>query len=155
MQEFIEKLIGRLEERKQLHNRMIAYEQKSGTVTEEFQQRKAVEVLDNAIEIVNQLAEEYQEINIITDFLQYVRDNANNYDADNGWDLSDLIDLSIKFCDAEEYNNDFCEWGYDEFEEEWQTGCGVLFELHDSNREIMHYCPYCGKKIKVVEPKGE
>ena len=60
MKEFIEKLIGRLEERKQLHNRMIAYEQKSGTVAEEFQQRKAVEVLDDAIEIVNQLAEEYK-----------------------------------------------------------------------------------------------
>ena len=54
---------------------------------------------------IKELAEEYKDINIITDFLQYVRDNADNYDADNGWDLSDLIDLSIKFCDAEEYNN--------------------------------------------------
>lgn len=61
MKEFIEKLIGRLEERKQLHNRVIAYEQKSGTVTEEFQQRKAVEVLDDVIKIVNQLAEEYNQ----------------------------------------------------------------------------------------------
>lgn len=40
---------------------MIAYEKKSGTVAEEFQQRKAVEVLDDVIKIVNQLAEEYNQ----------------------------------------------------------------------------------------------
>lgn len=58
---------------------------------------------------------------------------------------------------AEEYNNDFCEWEYDEFETKWQTDCGVLFALHDSDREITQYCPYCGKKIKVApyQPKGE
>lgn len=47
----VEKVVAELEERKQLHNDMIAYEQKNGTVTEEYQARKAVEVLDKAIEI--------------------------------------------------------------------------------------------------------
>ena len=58
---------------------------------------------------------------------------------------------------AEEYNNDFCEWTYDEFEEKWQTDCEVLFALNDSDREITHYCPYCGKKIKIApyQPEGE
>lgn len=41
-----------LEEEKNLHKRMIKYEQKNGTVTEEFQARRAVEVLERAIEIV-------------------------------------------------------------------------------------------------------
>ena len=57
MQEIFEKIIEKLEERKQLHNRMVDYENKNGTVYEEFQQRKAVEVLNYAIEIVKQEAE--------------------------------------------------------------------------------------------------
>ena len=57
MQEVFEKIIEKLEERKQLHNRMVDYENKNGTVYEEFQQRKAVEVLNYAIEIVKQEAE--------------------------------------------------------------------------------------------------
>ena len=52
---------------------------------------------------------------------------------------------------AEEYNNDFCEWEYDDFEDAWQTSCGTSFSLCDSDKEITHYCPCCGKKIKVVE----
>ena len=57
MQEVFEKIIEKLEERKQLHNRMVDYENKNGTVYEEFQQRKAVEILNCAIEIVKQEAE--------------------------------------------------------------------------------------------------
>lgn len=41
-----------LEKRIQTHERCIEYEKKNGTITEEFQQRKAVEVLKEAIEIV-------------------------------------------------------------------------------------------------------
>ena len=47
------------------------------------------------------LAEKYKNTNIITDFLQYARDNADNYDTNEGWSLADLIDLSIKY--SEEY----------------------------------------------------
>ena len=59
MQRAFDLIVERLEERKQLHERMIAYESKNGTVTEEFQARKAVEVVEKAIEIVNQVASEY------------------------------------------------------------------------------------------------
>lgn len=59
MQEVFEKIIEKLEERKQFHERMIAYESKNGTVTEEFQARKAVEVVENAIEIVKWKAEQF------------------------------------------------------------------------------------------------
>lgn len=48
----VDKVIKELEERKQLHNEMISYEHKHGTITEEYQARKAVEVLEKAIEIV-------------------------------------------------------------------------------------------------------
>ena len=89
MKEFIEKLIGRLEEYP--HGK---YEDEYG--------KGFSNGINVAIEEVNELAEEYKNANIITDFLQYARDNADNYDTNEGWSLADLIDLSIKF--TEEYS---------------------------------------------------
>lgn len=48
----VDAVVKQLEKRKQTHERCIDYEKKNGTVTEEFQQRKAVEVLKDAIEVV-------------------------------------------------------------------------------------------------------
>lgn len=48
----VDKVVEKLEKRIQTHERCIEYEKKNGTITEEFQQRKAVEVLKEAIEIV-------------------------------------------------------------------------------------------------------
>lgn len=48
----VDKVVEQLEKRMQTHERCIEYEKKNGTITEEFQQRKAVEVLKDAIEIV-------------------------------------------------------------------------------------------------------
>lgn len=48
----VDSVVEQLEEEKNLHKKMITYEQKNGTVTEEFQARRAVEVLERAIEIV-------------------------------------------------------------------------------------------------------
>ena len=89
MKEFIEKLIGRLEE------------QKDKYFDECFFQK--IMATEDTIEIINELAEEYKNTSIITDFLQYARDNADNYDTNEGWPLADLIDLSIKY--SEEYIN--------------------------------------------------
>lgn len=48
----VDKVVEQLEKRIQTHEHCIEYEKKNGTITEEFQQRKAVEVLKKAIEIV-------------------------------------------------------------------------------------------------------
>ena len=48
----VDKVVEQLEKRIQTHERCIEYEKKNGTITDEFQQRKAVEVLKEAIEIV-------------------------------------------------------------------------------------------------------
>lgn len=48
----VDKVVEQLEKRIQTHECCIEYEKKNGTITEEFQQRKAVEVLKEAIEIV-------------------------------------------------------------------------------------------------------
>ena len=47
-----DKVVEQLEKEIQTHERCIKYEKKNGTITEEFQQRKAVEVLKDVIEIV-------------------------------------------------------------------------------------------------------
>ena len=49
----VDKAVEQLEKKIQTHTRCIEYEKKNGMITEEFQQRKAVEVLKDAIEIVN------------------------------------------------------------------------------------------------------
>lgn len=48
----VDAVVEQLEKKIQTHERCIEYEKKNGTITEEFQQRKAVEVLKDAIEIV-------------------------------------------------------------------------------------------------------
>ena len=48
----VDKVVEQLEKKIQTHARCIEYEKKNGTITEEFQQRKAVEVLKKAVEIV-------------------------------------------------------------------------------------------------------
>lgn len=47
-----DRVVEQLEKKIQTHKNCIEYEKKNGTVTEEFQQRKAVEVLEGAIVIV-------------------------------------------------------------------------------------------------------
>ena len=52
---------------------------------------------------------------------------------------------------AEEYNNDFCEWKEDEkfnwFFKSPHEGVRIVKE----ESGLFNFCPYCGKKIKVVE----
>lgn len=58
------------------------------------------------------------------------------------WHTSEVNQL------AEEYNNDFCEWRRIRINTYIAPTCvdGKYFEYED-----MKICPYCGKKIKVVE----
>lgn len=48
----IDKVVEELGERKTLHERLVEYETKNGTVTEKYQHIKAIDVLNDAIEIV-------------------------------------------------------------------------------------------------------
>ena len=50
---------------------------------------------------------------------------------------------------AEEHNNDFCEWEIGEYGDLWKPSCGDTYELRGVRR--FKFCPYCGKKTKVVE----
>lgn len=50
---------------------------------------------------------------------------------------------------AEEYSNDFCEWHKVKNGNAYQ--CNTHAEIHDSRVLDWYVCPYCEKKIKVVE----
>ena len=122
MKEFIEKLIGRLEEQQaEAENEM--HRLRSGdyvlpcsydiTDIKEI----ASESFKESIEIVNELAEEY--INTSTDT-----------------------------------SSDYCEWKLiDEEGNVYDTSCRNPHILIDGSPIDNNYefCPYCGKKIKVVE----
>ena len=104
MNEFIEKLIGRLEEEKKQYHKQYVDDCIGYTTYHRYEHE-----LDKIIEIVNQL--------------------------------------------AEEYDNDVCEWKQHEREiDVYFTECGQAHIFVNGNPEENNYeyCPYCGKKIKIV-----
>ena len=132
MKEFIEKLICRLEEK--VVNR---------TFDESIKTKNLA--YKEAIEIVNQLAGEY-----MTCYKSCTECEA--YDKEKHYcpKWCDVIKNTAKEL-AEEYNNDFCEWKkvvIDSTELIREPHRMYLFKESDDKWE---YCPYCGKKIKVVE----
>ena len=46
--------------------------------------------------------------------------------------------------------DDVCEWKYDKHFEFAKSKCGSI-DTHRIEFKKLKYCPYCGKKIKVVE----
>ena len=53
----------------------------------------------------------------------------------------------------EENKDDVCEWKYNDTEYYWESSCDHLhIFMSDGPKENEYeFCPYCGKKIKVVE----
>ena len=53
----------------------------------------------------------------------------------------------------EEKSDDVCEWEYNDTEYCWESSCDHLhIFMSDGPKENEYdFCPYCGKKIKVVE----
>ena len=77
------------------------------------------------------------------------------FEGEKGFKVT--IDKFIKFVNelAEEYNNDFCEWKFTKSVVNggyfYSSGCNHkrFSDLHN-----FEFCPYCGKKIKVVTIDG-
>lgn len=108
MKEFIEKLIAKMEEIPTKNKCSECPHKQKCDEIEAMDKDEQVDlcgatIKSLAIDAVKEIAEEYKNTNIITEFLQYARDNADNYDTNEGWSLADLIDLSIKY--SEEYIN--------------------------------------------------
>ena len=126
MQELIEKIVERLEERTEFLKDCTKYGNKDAKQQEKSYSTmmlyEVADLVDDLIEIVNQVSEQY------------------------------LLKNSEESRDSQEIE-EVCEWEYNRFEDGWQTDCDVIFHLDvsESDLEIVKFCPYCGKKIKVVE----
>lgn len=66
--------------------------------------------------------------------------------------LVESMDSIINEAEAK-WEAEVCEWKYNESEDFWESSCDHLhIFMADGPVENMHeFCPYCGKKIKVVE----
>ena len=153
MKQFIDKLIERFEEE---HERCI---NRYGVVGGNL---PATEV-KQCMEIVNQLAEEYSKDqnwqttrNYLDEkYFSKIRELSAKYNHpcenvpinfDWVFGLIDKMEMQL----AEEYKNDFCEWK--------KISVGGITTVKEPHRMKLlncdheqQYCPYCGKKIKVVE----
>ena len=152
MKEFVEKLIGRLKEL--THDNPM--------ITRNYILRK------DAIEIVNQLAEGYKHCDLcyLGSPCEYQNPEIScekciEYDTEEHCcpKFCKVITDTIQEMKEEHHNNDFCEW----FKYDYRT---IAPKSHDAenpywripeNLDKLKFCPYCGKKIKVVpyQPKGE
>ena len=86
--------------------------------------------------------------------LEEQKSDLTNWAEDKAFEIGIQTAISIVNQLAEEYNNDVCEWKQHEREiDVYFTECGQAHIFVDGNPEENNYeyCPYCGKKIEVVE----
>lgn len=95
-----------------------------------------VKGVNASIKIVSQLTERY-------------KDKDCSKCSRRSWYQKGYADAEKKY--IEEHNNEFCEW------KQYSVIAGI--EFYENCKRILpyhlydekKYCPYCGKKIKVVE----
>ena len=85
----------------------------------------------------------YCDVCAYTDKCSGVTDQSNNLK----WDKA------IEIVNQGGVSDDFCEWKYNDSEYYFESSCDHLhIFMSDGPKENEYdFCPYCGKKIKVVE----
>ena len=75
-----------------------------------------------------------------------------NCDMDFGYLQAYTVAIEIVNQVAGEYKQEVCEWKPNEYEDVYTTKCGLMHSFIDGNVQENGYvfCPYCGKKIKVI-----
>lgn len=77
--------------------------------------------------------------------LEELRDRYD--DGIKNFAIRGIIEKAIEIVKQGGASDDVCEWHCDEYGR-WHTECHILA---DNDPLEYTYCPYCGKKIKVVE----
>ena len=76
------------------------------------------------------------------------KQQAESYNTMMMYEVADLVDDLIEIVKNGGVDDDVCEWrlikGYKFLH---KTSCGDVFDMQNGFK----YCPFCGKKIKVVE----
>ena len=108
-------------------------------------------------EVVKELEER---VDFLKDCTKYGNKNAKqqaeSYNTMMMYEVADLVDDLIEIVKQGSVDDDVCEWKVfdnsltDEPQWVYETTCGkYVGEEHTSKAFV--YCPYCSKKIKVVE----
>lgn len=72
---------------------------------------------------------------------------------ENAWNKIDILNKVIEIVNQGVVSDDVCEWKYNDTEYYWESSCDHLhiFMSDGPKQNEYSFCPYCGKKIKVVE----
>lgn len=147
MQEIFEKIKERLERERDIHKS--AYDVAIQT-HERAGYASYARACDEAIEIVNQVAEEYKHGHF---GCNWNGQHERCKDCGLRGECSHCNTEWFGGKDINVHSNEFCEWirDNDEFDV-YDTKCRnrhVFFEGSPEDNEYV-YCPYCGKEIKVI-----
>ena len=99
-------------------------------------------VSENIIEIINNQPNAYSVGKVIEE-LEMEMKASSGYSAERVSAFSRAIEIVKQVC----VSDDVCEWHCDEYGR-YHTKCHTLA---DNDPLEYTYCPYCGKKIKVVD----
>ena len=71
----------------------------------------------------------------------------------SAWDKIDILNKAIEIVKQVSVYDDCCEWRYNDTEYCLESSCNHLQIFMDDcpKQNEYSFCPYCGKKIKVVE----
>ena len=96
---------------------------------------------------VNKVVEELKELK-----MRYFLTNANTGDEKSDFayeNVGNALDKAIEIVKQGGSSDDVCEWKQDNMCETVYRVCGGCFT--SAYQKDFKFCPYCGKKIKVVE----
>ena len=76
-------------------------------------------------------------------------DKKSDFAYDN---VGNALDKAIEIVKQGGLSDDVCEWKYNDTEYYWESSCDHLrIFMSDGPKENEYdFCPYCGKKIKIV-----
>ena len=117
-----------------------------------------IDSMDSAYDIDNVIEELEERADFLKDCTKYGNKNAKqqaeSYNTMMMYEVADLVDDLIEIVKQDSVD-DVCEWKVfdnsltDEPQWVYETTCGkYVGEEHTSKAFV--YCPYCGKKIKIV-----
>ena len=118
--------------------------------------------ISNAIYLLNNTPTDYdiykvvEELEERTDFLKdctkygnkNAKQQAESYSTMMMYEIADLVDDLIEIVKQGGVSDDVCELRlFNGHKFLHETSCGYVFDMQNGFK----YCPYCGKKIKVVD----
>ena len=118
-----------------------------------------IDAMDSDYDVEKVVEELEERVDFLKDCTKYGNKNAKqqaeSYNTMMMYEVADLVDDLIQIVKQGSVDDDVCEWKVfdnsltDEPQWVYETTCGkYVGEEHTSKAFV--YCPYCGKKIKIV-----